>query len=403
MLKFSIMGAILDYIEQHNEGNFRCYKTRKLSLDDADVESITSENSDTDIIPMDTSGKIAEDDTRRQHTVTISRRMIENTPPWFTYFLDGSRHTYKVDDISIGAKIFPIVAGQVVVGCCHRPDRDTFKMADLRTEIIISLPKPFHVGGKVEDYARSYCEKLNAHLSSANRYVSGRDLGISQIVFYLTDGPSVGAANDKNRFKNSAIARIQNAMTDDEQLLVKDLCIQKKLNDENWLIKDGSLQYNPRFSSFKLSEWNNMRSNYKYVVGVSKSFDPDLIKNFEGRKLSATIANLKPFERTKAYKYTSEHSNGMTFAVWYLRLRKENNFRETHFSDVVKCEMIMFDPSEPIKSSTIDAISANLIREAYPVCFGSDVRWGNHIYPVYLTESYCKSQYIDSNIFLSLF
>ena len=99
------MGAILDYIENNNQVNVHCYKTRKLTLDDADYESITSENSDTDTIPMDTSGRIAEDDTRRVHTVRISRHLIETMQPWFTYFLDGSRHTYKVDDISIGSKI----------------------------------------------------------------------------------------------------------------------------------------------------------------------------------------------------------------------------------------------------------------------------------------------------------
>lgn len=48
-------------------------------------------------------------------------------------------------------------------------------------------------------------------------------------------------------------------------------------------------------------------------------------------------------------------------------------------------------------------ISANLIREAHPVCYGSDSRWANHLYPVYLTESFCKSHYIDSNIILNLF
>ena len=67
------------------------------------------------------------------------------------------------------------------------------------------------------------------------------------------------------------------------------------------------------------------------------------------------------------------------------------------------CWLSLFNPAVPIKSSLIDAISANLIREAYPVCFGSDTRWANHLYPVFLTESFCKSQYIDSNVFLSLF
>ena len=397
------MSRILEYIEQNNESGFHCYSTKKITLDDSIQETLTSENSDQDTIPIDTSGKIAESDTRRLNTIKISDSLILNTPPYFKYFLDGSRRTYKVDDIAIGNKIFPIIAGQIVVGCCYRPDRNTFKKAEVCTKLVISLPKQFHTKGKPEDFSRYYCQKLNEYLKTNNRYVASRNVEVSKIVFYKTDGPSVAEQADKNRFKNSAIAQIQNEMTDTEQLLVNQLCMNKRLNDENWLIKDGSIQYNPRFSSIDSTQWNNMRANYQYVVGVSKSFEPDLLKNYEGKKLSQIIAGLKPFERTKAYKYVSEHSNGMTFAVWYLRLRKEKNFRETHFSDIVKCEMIMFNPAIPIKSSTIDAISANLIREAYPVCFGADPRWGNHLYPVFLTESFCKAQYIDSNIFLSLF
>lgn len=396
------MARILEYIEKHNEGNIHCYRTKKLSLDDSNYDTISSENSDTDTIPLDTTGKFAEDDTRRVNTVKISKRLIQTISPYFKYFLDGSRHTYKVDDIAIGNKIFPIVAGQIVVGCCYRPDRDTFNKECVRRRNIISLPKPFHTKGKIEDFSRLYCEQLNEYLSEHNRYAMATGCNISKIVFYKTDGSSVGDPTDKNRYKNSAIAQIQNEMTDEEQLLVNDLCKENKLNAESWLIKDGSLQYNPRFSSIESASWNNMRANYKYVVGVSKSFDPDLIKNFEGKKMSQIIANLRPFERTKAYKYVSEHSNGMTFAVWYLRLRN-SSFRETNFSDIIKCEMLMFNPAIPIETSTIDAISANLIREAYPVCFGSDTRWSNHLYPVYLTETFCKSQYIDSNIFLSLF
>ena len=404
----STMGAILEYINSHNESGFKCYSTKKTSLDDNNTDTISSENSDTDTVQIDTKGKFAEDDVRLINTVRIPNYLIISTPPYFKYFLDGSRHTYKVDDIAIGNKIFPILAGQIVVCCCYRPNRDTFKKADLgndggiRKKIVISLPKQFHTKGKPDDFARSYCEQINQHLAATNRFASSRGTKISKILFYKTDGPTVADVTDKNRYKNSAIAQIQNEMTDEEQLLVNDLCKANKLSSDSWLIKDGSLQYNPRFSNIDQAQWNNMRSNYKYVVGVSKSFDPDLLKNHEGKKLSQIIASLKPFERTKAYKYVSKHSNGMTFAVWYLRLRK-SDFRETHFSDVVKCEMLMLSPSHPIKTVTIDAISANLIREAYPVCYGADTRWANHLYPVYLTETFCKSHYIDSNIFLSLF
>lgn len=401
------MGAILEYINSHNEGGFKCYSTRKASLDDYPSDSILQENSDTDTVPRETRGVFAEDNCSRVNTVQIAPDLIMNPTyaPYFKYFLDGSRHTYKVDDIAIGDKIFPIVTGQIVVGCCYRENRDTFKKVEggIRKKIVISLPKGFHTKrGKDCDFARKYCENINEYLVEHNRFAALHNTEINKIVFYPIDGDSVAPAFDKNRYKNSAIAQIQNEMTDEEQFLVDDLCKANKLSGESWLIKDGSIQYNPRFSHIDKAQWNTMRNNYKYVVGVSKSFNPDLLKNYKEEKLSPIIANLKPYERTKAYKYVSQHTSEVTFAIWYVRLRK-SNFRETHFSDVVKCEMVLFDASQPIKTSVIDAISANLIREAYPVCFGADTRWANHLYPVYLTETFCKSYYIDNRIFLSLF
>lgn len=142
------MGIILDYINSHNEGGFKCYGTEKVSLEDNYNDIIASENSDADTIPSDTKGRFAEDDTRLFNTVKIHNRLIVNTPPYFQYFLDGSRHTYKVDDIAIGNQIFPIVGGQIVVGCCYRKDRNSFKKADLengsgvRKKLVISIPIP---------------------------------------------------------------------------------------------------------------------------------------------------------------------------------------------------------------------------------------------------------------------
>ncbi|MDE6787126.1 MAG: hypothetical protein K2J46_08835, partial [Muribaculaceae bacterium] len=168
----------------------------------------------------------------------------------------------------------------------------------------------------------------------------------------------------------------------------------------HWLIKDGSLEYTPS-ARLRDDEWLKMRNNYQYVVGVSKQFNPDLILDFEKNKLSKTIASLKPFHRTKVYRYVVDQCQ-VEFAIWYLRLR-DSEFRETHFSDIVKCEMIIPTEGGVIDSDTIDVICANLIREAYPVCYGSDTRWANHLYPVFLTEKYCKSNYIDNNIILNLF
>ena len=54
-------------------------------------------------------------------------------------------------------------------------------------------------------------------------------------------------------------------------------------------------------------------------------------------------------------------------------------------------------------SEEIDTISAHLINERNPVCYGTDARWANHLYPVYMTEQYCKSRFHSDYFFLNLF
>ena len=75
------MGAILEYINSHNESGFKCYSTKKTSLDDNSTDTISSENSDTDTVPIDTKGRFAEDDGRLINTVGIAKSLIINTPP----------------------------------------------------------------------------------------------------------------------------------------------------------------------------------------------------------------------------------------------------------------------------------------------------------------------------------
>lgn len=400
------MGQILKYINDHNEGNFHCYNTRKFSLDDNANDLFAQEGYDRDEISYDMKGqKYAETDTSNVSSVQIPHRLIQDVHSnKLKYFLDGSRHTFKVDDIVIGKNIFPIIAGQIVVGCCYRETRDSFKKCSLKTEIIISLPKRFYSNwGKRNDYARKYAEDLTADLQSKNRYAKEHNVKISRIEFYETDGSKIGDVKDKNRFINSGIAQIQNAMTDEEQIMVEQLCKAKKLSDNAFLIKDGSIQYNPSYSNLEKATWNNMRANYKHVIGVSKSFDPTLLSSMRGNEnIARTIAELKPYHRTKAFRYRSEQANDQYFAIWYVRIRN-SEFRQTQFSDVVKCELLLHDSSQPFDTLTIDWLSANIIREAYPVCYGKDSRWANHLYPVFLTESFCKTQYIDKNIFLGLF
>lgn len=117
------MGKILDYIVKRGEGNYLCYKTNKVSLNISDTDVL-----DYDDKPASTRNKsrIAESDLTLVPTVVIDHMLIDYSRPIFSFFLDGSRHVYKVDDMAIGKKIFPVLAGQIVVGCCERKDRDTF-------------------------------------------------------------------------------------------------------------------------------------------------------------------------------------------------------------------------------------------------------------------------------------
>jgi len=56
-----------------------------------------------------------------------------------------------------------------------------------------------------------------------------------------------------------------------------------------------------------------------------------------------------------------------------------------------------------IDSDLVNMLSALLINERNPVCYGTDLRWANHLYPVYLTEKYVKSKYLSAESFLHLF
>lgn len=57
-----------------------------------------------------------------------------------SYFLDGSRHVYKVDDMGFEKSgnrtaIYPIIAGQIGVGCCRRRDRSLSLLSSSITEL----------------------------------------------------------------------------------------------------------------------------------------------------------------------------------------------------------------------------------------------------------------------------
>ena len=392
------MDKILQCLEDLGEGKYVCYKTRKVSLDINDQDTLDYD--DKPVVQTHDS-RFAESDQTRCKTVTIPTSTIQLCKtPLFAYFLDGSRHIYKVDDMAIGNKIYPVMAGQIIVGCCKREDRDTFRKCKLERKIVLGLPITVKdgTGAKENDLCKSYCDRINQRLTKIP-FIQQSGIQIDCILLYKVDG-NEKFRNDKNALKDSGTAKIQDEMVRTEQNMVAYLCKQHYLDDSHYLIKDGSLEYREFYGvDMKSPEAAQMKTNFQHVVGVSKMFNPDLMLDYEKKKLSKTIANLSPYTRTKVYRY---QQGQFEFAVWYLRLR-DTEFRETHFSDVVKCEMMLSQPGATIETDLVNIISANLIREAYPTCHGKDSRWGNHLYPIFLTETFCKSNYINQDILLNLF
>ena len=392
------MDKILKCLEELGEGKYVCYKTRKVSLDVNDEDIIDYD--DKPVVQTHDS-RFAESDQTRVKTVKIPQKMIDMCKmPLFAYFLDGSRHVYKVDDIAIGNKIYPVMAGQIIVGCCKREDRDTFRKCKLDRKIVLCLPVTVKdgTGAKEDDLCKNYCEQINNRIQEIP-FVKNSGIKIDSILLYKVDGDEK-FLKDKNALKDSGTSKIQVEMVHGEQNMVAYLCKQHFLDDSHYLIKDGSLEYQEFYGmDMKSPEAAQFKTNFQHVVGVSKMFNPDLMLDYEKKKLSKTIANLDPHTRTKVYRYKQ---GSLEFAVWYLRLRK-TEFRETNFSDVIKCEMMLSQPGSVIETDLVDIISANLIREAYPTCHGKDSRWGNHLYPIFLTESFCKANYIGQELLLNLF
>ncbi|MGV8148967.1 MAG: hypothetical protein ACLKAK_09990 [Alkaliphilus sp.] len=313
----------------------------------------------------------------------------------FTYFLDGTRHTYKVDDIAYEKNVFPILAGQIGVGCCKRISKE-MKMEKLERKIVIVVPS---IASGNEWGMDNFCNELLEKINKDKKKVSDYNFNFDKVLYYKD------RSNDDAPEKKG-IAVIQDYMIELEKVTVANLAAEQKLNQDNWLIKDGSLEYKI-VSSKKAKNLGDkhIKNHYKYVLGVSKSFNPTKCLVKGGGTNSDIIAGLALYERTPAYMYQTEIAGDVHFVIWYIRIRKPE-YTNNVFDGILKLEKIVTNENEIEKgmdTDYINHISAHLINERNPVCYGRDSRWANHLYPVYLTESYVKSKYISNNLFMQLF
>ena len=313
------------------------------------------------------------DPSRKPHDLSRLISKLSKVPSCFRYFLDGSRQVFKLDDVEFDGNIYPIAAGQTVVGCCRREDREIDKEF-LDRKLVIVLPSC----AMKHQQAYAFNKLLNDTNGSPTlkRYA----LHVDEILLYNLDAAL--------SFEEKAIAAVQNFMLEQERHAVIRLAQSGRLKKDAYLIKDGSLEY--RADDYHECE------GFNWVLGVSKTFNPSRchVRLNRGKLYvdPLMVAQLKQFERTNAYRYPLRVSGKeIYFCVWYVRLH-ENMFARHAFDGVLKVEKLMrrSEIQSGIDSERIDLISAQLMRERNPVCYGSDHRWANHIYPMYVTEQFAK-------------
>ena len=132
------MERLLQLLETETDG--KCYKSFRYCADEELLfPTITYEDNQKFTILKD---KYGETDTTLKETKDLSlfAKKIQHSKPLFQFFLDGSRRTYKVDDIELNRRIFPVIAGQIGVACCERQSPSNFKSAEFNNSLVLSLP-----------------------------------------------------------------------------------------------------------------------------------------------------------------------------------------------------------------------------------------------------------------------
>lgn len=386
------MPKIMEIIEKETKG--KSYHTYKYSYDSIGLPSIDYDDDSNKVMKWKASAETIQ--YKKAIDIKPLADQILSSEPIIKFFLDGSRRVFKVDDIAYNKQVFPVVAGQVGVGCCKRENKKMQKEMFSR-ELVIALPKTANADGH-DDVAffSSKARKINE-----SEELKKLDLEFQVIPYKIS---SVGSSNTK--LDNLAIAAIQDYMIEAEKKMVAELVKNKKLGQDAYLLKDGSLEYKMMKSGREdLRTLQKIKHNYQWVIGVSKSFNPESCFDHTGKPNSNYIADLPVYHRTPVARYENRDFLGdVQFGVWYIRLRDKRR-SQTPFDGVVKVEKIMMEEEieNGIDSDVIDLISANIINERNPTCYGTDRRWANHLYPVFLTESYVKSKYISTEMFLNLF
>ncbi len=320
------------------------------------------------------------------HTKRIpSTGINERTPSILTFFMDGSRRVFRFSDIVLGdGRYFPVLAGQAGVAVLKRDINGTIN--PLKNQVtyknILVLP---------DTIDKSDREELTKALFASLKYAS----------FFVTDyetGASGG--NDSQDYINKGTKKILDQMHDLELYAVSQMMETRELRNDAMLVIDGSLQFRREVlkrNQFPVHQLAN-------VIGISKSFTPSqpVAGMKKGKHLGAILQDLEFGHRTPVFK-AGEDSYANLLGVWYLRIRQRSKMTSP-LQGVIKIEVLAngTEKENGLDSDRVDQLSALILSERSVTPYGADDRWANHLYPIYLTESYLKSGFLSDVYFKGL-
>jgi hypothetical protein len=309
--------------------------------------------------------------------LTDGRRRLSpvppDIPPILTYFLDGSRRTYKVADIIIDGRYFyPLVAGQIGVAVVSRDIKGQIKPHRGLCRIRNVLAFPDKVS--LDDLA-DIQQSLRA---------DGR-LPVEVLRYEIKQ--------DRD-YTDLAVAKIMSEMHAEEVRVVQQMVAENLLWNEAMLVVDGPLRFKKHFEV----------AQFRNVIGVSKTFRPTFTVGRGRRKESVgTVVSALGFgERTNVFKMVDDQR---VLGMWYLRIRPPQQMSNP-LQGVIKVERYAVEQAERddgLDGVRVDVISQHLLRERNVTPFKADPRWAGHLYPVYLAESFLKTSFRSDGHFMALF
>lgn len=305
----------------------------------------------------------------------------------FSYFMDGSRKTYKVGDLVMpDKKVFPLIAAQLRAGCVSRQDNKEVHVAKIKAHELIK--------------ERNLLLLSNAYNSTDYSVLRNKFAKRNQEKNHF---PIELETYDCSKVKeitpqNAGIAKANYLMHKLEIEIIIDLVKSNSLNTNKLLVVDGPLEFiahDDRSDGF---------GDYFYnVIGISKSFDPNKpvqsVRN--SPHIGAMLLEMRMGERTQVFMVDKKFRR---YGVWYLRIRPSSQMRNP-LDGIVKIEKMAMkeDFDHGLDTDVVDNISSSVLAERCPTCHGNDDRWPNHIYPVYLAEKYIKSTFYSDIMYMNQF